>query len=79
MSSYGKRLGIALTTLVITLGLNAVAVVSGVAEHTYGYLLGTGTSTRLEGVDERRPDRNLIAKAKKSECPKNAHPKAVRG
>jgi hypothetical protein len=41
MDSCGKRLGIALTTVVIALGLNVVAVVSGVAEHTYGYLLET--------------------------------------
>ena len=41
MDSCGKRLGIALTTVVIALGLNVVAVVSGVAEHTYGHLLET--------------------------------------
>ena len=53
MDSCGKRLRIALMTLAITVGLNAVAVVSGVAERTYGYLLGTGASTPLEGAAER--------------------------
>jgi hypothetical protein len=79
MDNCGKRLGIALTTVAITLGLNAVAVVSGVAEHTYGHLFGTEANTRLEGAYERQSSPNVVAKAKRSECDKRSHPKPVRG
>jgi hypothetical protein len=79
MDSCGKRLRIALTTVVITLGLNAVAVVSGLGEHTYRYLLGTETSARLEGAVERPSSPYLSAKVTTSKCDKMPHPKPARG
>lgn len=79
MDSCGKRLRIVLTTAVITLGLNAVTVVSGVAERTYGYLLGSGANTHLERANERQSGPNLIAKVRTTECAKKRHPKPVRG
>jgi hypothetical protein len=40
MYNSGKRLGIAMATVVVVLGLNAFAVLSGVADSTYGRLFG---------------------------------------
>jgi hypothetical protein len=40
MHNSGKRLGIAMATVVVVLGLNAFAVLSGVADSTYASLFG---------------------------------------
>jgi len=68
MDGCGRRLRIALATVVIILGLNAMAVVSGIAEHTYAHILGTGTTPRLAGADKRQSGRTLIAQDKMARC-----------
>jgi len=79
MDGCGKRLRIALATVVIVLGLNALAVVSGIAEHPYASVLGIETSHRLAGADECRSGRNLIAKDKTSWRAIMPHLATIRG
>ncbi|MGD2074803.1 MAG: hypothetical protein PVG38_07780 [Gammaproteobacteria bacterium] len=76
MDSCGKRLGIALTTVVLVLGLNALAVVSGVADHAYGRLLGAEPGVRVADAAARPVRPGLIAKA--AECA-GRYPKPVSG
>jgi len=40
MHNSGKRLGVAMATVVVVLGLNAFAVLSGVAAGAYGLVFG---------------------------------------
>ena len=40
MHNSGKRLGIAMATVVVVLGLNALAVLSGAADGAYGRVFG---------------------------------------
>jgi hypothetical protein len=77
MDSCGKRLAIALTTVVLVLGLNALVVVSGIADHAYGRLHDAEPGVRVGGVAAARQVRpDLIAKA--AECA-GRHPKPVSG
>jgi hypothetical protein len=79
MDGCGKRLRIALATVVIVLGLNAVAVVSGIAEHPHASVLGIGASHRLARADECRSGRNLIAKDRTSWRAIKPHSATIRG
>jgi hypothetical protein len=69
MDGILRRLGIAMATAVVLLGLNAVAVVSGLAEQSYARLLGA------EGVDHSKVSRATapasVGAVQTGEC---AHP-----
>ncbi len=72
MDNCGKRLGIAMTVVVVLLALNALAVITGAADRTYGRLLGTGASPRVAGVDANPAALQRLAKA--ADCVQS-HPK----
>lgn len=57
MDKSGKRLGVAMLTVVVVLGLNALAVLSGAADGTYSRLFGY------------QPDRDLVATRAETAAP----------
>ena len=57
MDKSGKRLGVAMLTVVVVLGLNAFAVLSGAADSTYARLFGY------------QPDRDLVATRAETAAP----------
>jgi len=50
MDNTGRRLGVAMLTVVVVLGLNAVAVLSGSADDAYAMLFGEQSHPRLATV-----------------------------
>ena len=76
MDSSGKRLGIALTAVVVALALNTVAVVSGIADHPYGRLFGSESSTRVADANAEASGPVLMVEA--AECA-SPYPKPVLG
>ena len=66
MYNSGKRLGIAMATVVVVLGLNAFAVLSGVADSTYGRLFGNQPADYLVAARADAAGPDVVSSAK--EC-----------
>ncbi len=79
MDNSGRRLGIALLTVVVVLGLNAFAVLSGVADSTYGSLFGYQPGSYLVATRVHAAVAGPVLSAK--ECaqsrPKQAYPRRL--
>jgi hypothetical protein len=79
MHNSGKRLGIAMATVVVVLGLNAFAVLSGVADNTYGRLFGYQPADYLVAtrVDTAAPEPASSAKECAQSGPKQLYPRSL--
>jgi hypothetical protein len=79
MDNSGKRLGIAMLTVVVVLGLNAFAVLSGAADGTYGRLFSNqpGHYLAATGGPTAAPEPALSAAGCAKTRPKQLPPQAL--
>ncbi len=79
MHSSGKRLGIAMATVVVVLGVNAFAVLTGAADSTYGRLFGYPPADYLVASHADIAASGALSSAK--ECaqsgPKQLYPRSL--
>ena len=69
MENSGKRLGIAMATVVVVLGLNAFAVLSGAADGAYGRVFGNQSSDYLVATRADTAAPEPVSSA--TECPQS--------
>ena len=76
MHNSGKRLGVAMATVVVVLGLNAFAVLSGVAAGAYGLVFGHQPTDYLAATraDAAAPERGPSAAECAQSDPKQLYP-----
>jgi hypothetical protein len=78
MDNSGRRLGIALLTVVVMLGLNAFAVLSGFADSTYGSLFGYQPDSYLVATRADIAVAEPVTSAKECAQSRPKHPDARR-
>ena len=79
MHSSGKRLGIALATVVVVLGMNAFAVLTGAADSTYGRLFGYRPADFLVATPADIAGPGALSRAKEcaQSAPKQLYPRSL--
>ena len=79
MHNSGKRLGIAMATVVVVLGLNAFAVLSGAAAGAYGLVFGHQATDYLAATraDTAAPETGSSATECAQSGPKQLHPPSL--
>lgn len=79
MHNSGKRLGIAMATVVVVLGLNAFAVLSGAADGAYGRVFGNQPADYLVATraDTAEPESGSSATECAQSGPKPLYPRSL--